>query len=179
MRRGRLGSRVLLGLLAAHWAWSGLVYHWGFFRPINPAATWFGAAFVGQAVLFAWLAAASRHDIVAGGSLRSVLGGLLLVYGIVYPALGVAFGLQIPRIPLFAVPCPMTLVTAGWLIAAAGLPRVVSLVPMLWAVVGSTAAFALGISADLALVAVAVLLALNAVVPSALGGGTVGSTSGR
>ena len=71
--------------------------------------------------------------------------------------------------PLFAVPCPTTLVTAGLLLTAAGVPRWVNIVPILWAVVGSSAAFALGIRADLALVVAGALLALDTLVPSALG----------
>lgn len=167
--RGRLNGRVLFALLAVHWAWSGTVYHWLFFRAINPAAALFGAAFVVQAVLFTWLAVASRAHLVAGPSLRGVLGGALVLYGLVYPFLGFAFGLQYPRLPLFAVPCPTTLVTAGWLLTSAGVPRFVNIVPLLWAAIGSSAALALGIQADLALVAAGALLAIDTLVPSALG----------
>jgi hypothetical protein len=167
--RGRLDRRVLFALLAIHWTWSGIVYHWLFFRAINPAAALFGTAFVVQAVLFTWLAASSRGHLVASPSVRGILGGVLVLYGLVYPFLGFAFGLQYPRMPLFAVPCPTTLVTAGWLLTSAGVPRFVNIVPLLWAVIGSSAAFALGIQADLALVAAGALLAIDALVPSALG----------
>ena len=43
--------RVISALLALLWLWSGMVYHWGFFSDINPAAKLFGALFVAQAVL--------------------------------------------------------------------------------------------------------------------------------
>jgi hypothetical protein len=46
-------------------------------------------------------------------------------------------------------------------------PRVVTVIPLLWAGIGSTAAFALGISADLALVAAAVMLTVNLARPAA------------
>jgi len=169
IRRGRLDGRVLFVLLAVHWAWSGVVYHGIYFRAINPAAALFGAAFVVQTVLFTWLALVSRGQVVGGPRLRTVLGGLLVFYGLVYPLLGFAFGLRYPRLPLFAVPCPTTLVTAGWLLASASVPRVVNLVPLLWAVIGSSAAFALGIRADLALVVAGALLAIDTLAPSALG----------
>jgi hypothetical protein len=152
---------VLFALLATHWVWSGLVYHWIYFRPINPAATLFAVAFVAEAVLLGWLAATRRGSIVAGTGRRKMIGGAFVVYGLAYPLLGFAFGLSYPRLPLFAVPCPTTLVTAGWLIAAARVPRIASLVPMLWAVIGSSAAATLGIRADLALVAAAALLMLD------------------
>lgn len=167
--RRRVSGRLLFGLLAVHWGWSGLVYHWIYFRPINPAAAHFAVAFVLEAALFGWLAATGRSPVAAGSSRRTIVGGVLVVYGLVYPLLGFAFGLAYPRLPLFAVPCPTTLVTAGWLLAVGGVPRIISLVPMLWAVVGSSAAVALGIHADLALVPAAVLLMLDALAPSVLG----------
>jgi hypothetical protein len=102
-------------------------------------------------------------------TLRGVLGGVLVGYALVYPFLGLAFGLQYPRLPLFAVPCPTTLLTAGWLLAATGVPRVVNIVPLAWAAVGSSAAFALGIQADLALVAAGIVLAIDTVAPTVLG----------
>lgn len=36
-RDPRAGASVLV-LLAGHWLWSGVVYHWFYFRTINPAA---------------------------------------------------------------------------------------------------------------------------------------------
>jgi hypothetical protein len=89
-------------------------------------------------------------------------------YGLVYPFLGFALGLRYPRLPLFAVPCPTTLVTAGWLVTA-DTPRMIGILPLAWAVTGSSAAFALGIRADFALAAAAVILAVDMVAPSALG----------
>jgi hypothetical protein len=169
MRQGRLDGRVVFTLLAMHWAWSGLVYHWLFFRSINPAAALFGAGFIGQAALFAWVATSSRGRVTGGVTSRTVLGGALVGYALVYPVLGLAFGLEYPRLPLFAVPCPTALLTAGWLLAATGVPRVVNIVPLAWAVVGSSAAFALGIRADLALVAAGLLLAVDTAAPTALG----------
>ena len=169
MRKGRTDGRGLFALLAVHWAWSGIAYHWFFFRSINPAATLFGALFVLQAVLFTWLAAASRAQFIVSLRARGILGGALVFYGLLYPFVGLGLGLQYPRLPLFAVPCPTTLVTAGLLLTSAGVPRFVNLVPILWAVIGSSAAFVLGIRADLALVAAGVLLGLDTLAPSALG----------
>ena len=52
------GDRSLSALLAVHWAWSGVAYHWFFFRSINPAALLFAGFFVVEAALFTWLARA-------------------------------------------------------------------------------------------------------------------------
>jgi hypothetical protein len=151
LRTRRLAARRVWSLLAVHWAWSGVVYHWLFFRRINPAALLFGALFVAQAMLFISLAATAKGEVRAETSPRSLLGAALAAYGLVYPFVGLALGLRYPRVPLFAVPCPTTLVTAGLLVASVRVPRVVSVIPMVWAAIGAFAAFALGIRADFAL----------------------------
>lgn len=158
---GSATGRSLAWLLAAHWAWSGVAYHWFFFKPINPAAGIFAAAFVLQAGLFVRLALRRSALTPLHSGPRAVLGGALVVYGLVYPFLGLVFGLDYPRLPLFGVPCPTTLVTAGFLLAAAGVPRIASVVPLLWAIVGASAAFMLGILADLALAGAALALLIS------------------
>jgi hypothetical protein len=169
LRTGRLNGRALFGLLAVHWAWSGIAYHWSFFRGINPAAALFAALFVLQSVLFAWLALASRGHATVRIDLRGFIGAALVLYGLAYPFTGLILGLKYPRVPLFAVPCPTTLVTAGLLVTTVGAPRLVTLLPILWSIVGTSAAFALGVRADLALAVAAAVLTLDMLAPAALG----------
>lgn len=169
LQSGRLSGRAVFALLAVHWAWSGVVYHWFFFRDINPAASFFAALFALQAVLFTRHAIASKGYATATAGLRGVIGATLVLSGLIYPVVGFGFGLEYPRLPLFAVPCPTTLVTAGLLVATVGAPRFLSVLPILWAVVGSFAALALGIWADLALVVAGAVLAVDTLVPSAFG----------
>lgn len=169
-RRGEAASKVLAGLLAVHWAWSALAYHAAFFRPINPAASLFAAAFLVQAALFAWLGAASgRLRWRLERSPASLLGAALAVYGMAYPAINLAFGLEYPRMPVFGVPCPTTLVTAGVLMAAVpGSPRIVTVIPLLWTAVGGSAAWLLGVRADFALIAAGALLLVHTAAPRLL-----------
>jgi hypothetical protein len=47
-----IGKRQLLFILAGIWAWNGIVYHFGFFTPINPMGRGFSALFLLQAILF-------------------------------------------------------------------------------------------------------------------------------
>ncbi len=169
LRGGGVSRRLLFALLAVHWAWSGIAYHWLFFRSINPAATIFAVLFMLQAVLFVWLTVGANARVAAPTGVRGAVGGALIFYGLIYPFIGLAAGLEYPRLPLFAVPCPTTLITIGFLVAGGGVPRVAAVVPVLWAVVGSSAAFALGIRADTALVVAAALLVLDLVAPSVLG----------
>ncbi len=131
VRRGSIG-RALYGLLAVHWALSGIAYHWFYFRPINPIAGVFSVAFVAQAAAFTWLAMRGTGGSAVTFSPRGLLGLALVLYGLIYPLMGLAVGLRYPRLPVFAVPCPTALVTAGWLLTAQGVPRSISLVPALW-----------------------------------------------
>ena len=168
-RTGLLNGRTFFALLAVHWAWSAIAYHWFFFRGINRAAAFFAVLFVLEAAAFAWLSVMSRGHARVNGSPRGVIGGALVLYGLVYPFIGLAFGLELPRLPLFAVPCPTTLVTAGLLVTSVGVPRWVNVLPILWAVIGSSAAFVLGIRADLALMVAGLALLVDTLAPSALG----------
>jgi hypothetical protein len=65
-----------------------------------------------------------------------------------------------PRAPLAAVPCPATLFTIGLLlIAGPAAPRALAIAPLVWAVVGGSAAVTLGVLPDwMLLVAGAMLL---------------------
>lgn len=153
--RDPLGSsNSVAWLLAAHWAWSGAVYHLVYFRAVNPAALVFGLLFLLQAALFARLAVgATRLDFGAVGGVWRGVGMTLIGYGLVYPAIGLAFGLDYPRMPSFGVPCPTVVLTIGFLLGAnLHVARWIALVPLAWTVVGGSAAFLLGIRADLVLV---------------------------
>ncbi len=169
LRTGRLSGRTMFALLAVHWGWSAVAYHWLFFRSINPAATGFALMFGLQAGVFAWLAFSDRGAALNSGSIRGIVGAGLVVYGLIYPFAGLVFGLRYPRLPLFAVPCPTALITAGLLLTSVNVPRFVNLLPLVWMAVGSSAAFALGIRADWVLAAAGVLLALDTAAPAVLG----------
>ncbi|MGE3345175.1 MAG: DUF6064 family protein, partial [Vicinamibacterales bacterium] len=112
--RGYLTTRAAFLLLALHWAWSGAVYHLGYFAAINPAARLFGVAFLLQALLLA--GAAVRRDapsVTWGRSPRHWLSVGFAVYSLMYPLLILAAGYRWPRMPAAGVPCPTTLFTVG------------------------------------------------------------------
>ncbi len=158
-RRRAEVSRAVTLLLAVHWAWSGVVYHLVYFRSINRAAVLFGGLFIFQALLFAWLGLGARRLRFDPSSAWGRVGALLVIYALAYPALDLLFGLEYPALPLFAVPCPTTILTAGVLLSApAQQARWAAVIPLLWAVVGGSAAFVLAIHADQALVFAGVVL---------------------
>ena len=167
-RRGVAASRLLTAVLALHWAWSALAYHLAFFRSVNPAATLFAGAFLVHAALLLWRGVA-RPDVsfTPSGTFWGTAGAGLIAYSLVYPALGVLFGLTYPRLPTFGVPCPTTIFTAGTLLL---LPRrqarPLAVIPVLWAGVGGSAAYLLDIRADYALIMAGVLLLIYVLLPA-------------
>jgi hypothetical protein len=156
------------GVLALHWAWSGAVYHLVYFRPVNGAATAFGALSLVEAALLAWWGVL-RRDLVfrPSESMRGRVGLLFIAYSFAYPLLGLLFGLEYPRVPLYGVPCPTGLLTVGALLLAPGREiRPLAVVPVLWAAVGGSAAFLLGIRADMMLMVAGLVLVVHILVPA-------------
>ena len=151
---------INFAILCILWLWTGLVYHLGFFSAVNPAAKVFAALFLIQAVIFGLLAKNAHLTFQAGRNLRTWVGGLLLIYGLlVYPLLGWYFGHRFPASPTFGAPCPATIFTFGLLLWARNLPRWSVIIPALWSVIGFTAALTMGIHEDYGLL-IAGLLAV-------------------
>jgi uncharacterized protein DUF6064 len=170
--RGRARGTVVSLLAAAHWAWSGVIYHAMFFSRVNPAAWWFAVMFVAQAFAFVWLGVLrKRLTFEWRDGLRHGLASLFLAYSLVYPGLVVLTGHAFPRGPAAAVPCPTTLFTTGLLLAAAPpVPRVLLIIPIAWSLIGGSAAVLLGMAPDLMLLIAAALLTLYAALPQSLTG---------
>jgi hypothetical protein len=169
LARARAAGTAMSGLLALHWAWSGLAYHAAFFTAINPAAWLFAAMFVLQAVLLVWVGLVrGRLRFVWPRGFPGAVAGTFLVASLVYPVLVLADGHAWPRAPIFAVPCPTLLFTAGALLAAApSVPRALLVIPIVWAIIGGSAAFRLGVTPDLLLLAAALAMVTYAIAPAA------------
>lgn len=158
---GRSCDRWMNALLAALWAWGAVAYHAALFTRINPAAWLFAALFIVQAALLA------RSGLVRGNlsftSSRtswSRFGAILIVYALAYPLINAAQHGSFTRIPTYGLPCPTTILTAGLLLRGRSRSRSLSVIPIVWSVIGGSAAFLFGIAADYALlVAGAALLA--------------------
>jgi hypothetical protein len=61
-------------------------------------------------------------------------------------------GREFPEMPTFGLPCPTTIFTLGMLaFLAAPFPRYVFVIPITWALIGSQAAFRLGVYEDFGL----------------------------
>jgi hypothetical protein len=151
-------GRWIAAILALLWAWMAIAYHLAYFAEINPAAKSFAALCLLGAIVFLWVGVVRRRLRFAPiRAPRAWVGAALLMYALVaYPALGHLLGHRYPALPTFGLPCPTTIFTIGLLMfARSPVPRSVFVVPLLWSLVGATAAFSLGVWQDLGLVAAA------------------------
>jgi hypothetical protein len=171
--RPQIFSHWLAWLLALHWLWSAFAYHFAFFTSINRLAYLFAALFLVEAAAlarFAW-SRTSLDQVPALGPWR-IIGAAFLLYSLCYPLLVNWAGFDYPRMPTFGVPCPTTLLTAGFLVGTVPRPpRRLSIVPILWSVVGGSAAVLFGVLPDFALMIAGALLVLRST--------RLGATKGR
>ncbi len=141
-------------ILTFFWAWMGIAYHLVFFTSINPLAYVFAIIFIIAAVIFFWLGIVrKRLEFYLVFGANTFIGAILIVYALViYPAWSVTAGHPYPQLPTFGLPCPTTIFTIGLLCCLVRpYPRIVLVVPVLWALVGGQAAFLLGVPQDMGL----------------------------
>jgi uncharacterized protein DUF6064 len=157
-------DRWISALLVTHWAWSALAYHVAFFTRINPAAWLFAALFLGQAVLFFRVGVVQRRlSFAPWGHPWAPLAWGLIAYSLAYPLINAIDHLSLLRIPTFGLPCPTTIFTVGVLMLATPRSWKLSIVPVIWSAIGGSAAFLLGVHADVALPVAGIALAIFSV----------------
>ena len=160
--RPKWGGAAVSIILSLLWAWMAIGYHLVFFAEINPLAYVFAAVSFAGAILFFWFGVVRREiSFSFGGDPRSFAGLALILFALViYPMWVSASGHGFPELPTFGLPCPTTIYTIGLLAFSTGRgTRWVAIVPFLWSLVGTQAAFLLDVRPDLGL-GVAGLVAL-------------------
>jgi len=161
LRENRLFSKIISAILALFWVWMGVAYHIVYFSRINPAAFIFGFLYVLQGVIFLGNGT-FRGKLSFGFAYKPlpIIGACFILYAmVVYPLLGIRFGHSYPRAPLFGVaPCPTTIFTFGLLLwATKSVPAYLLIIPLLWSIVGMSAAVHLRVPQDYGLVVAGVL----------------------
>jgi hypothetical protein len=161
IRQNKSSGQVISGILAIFWIWMGLFYHVVYFSPINPVARIFGVFYILQGVLFLLVGTIyGRLSFRFTGKPIPVLGACFIVYAMAaYSLLGMTFGHHYPSAPLFGVaPCPTTIFTFGILLwATTRVPVYLLIIPLLWSIVGMSAAVSLKVPQDYGLVIAGVL----------------------
>jgi hypothetical protein len=152
IKEWRSAPQLLFAALALMWAWTGIFYHMGYFSVINSAAWGFGALFLIGATVFVWQirGRVSAQTAVWSGW-TSALGWIFIVYAMIaYPLIGLALGHHYVDLPQFGItPCPVTLFTFGSLLLLRGpLHWSIFAAPVLWSLIGGSAAFLLGVPQD-------------------------------
>ncbi len=155
-------DRCISALLVVHWVWSALAYHVAFFTRINPAAWLFAALFLGHAVLLFRVGVVQRRlSFAPWDSAWAPFAWSLIAYSLAYPFVNALDHGTLLRIPTFGVPCPTTIFTAGVLMLATPRSWGLAIVPVLWSAIGGSAAFLLGVYADVALPIAGMALAIS------------------
>ena len=153
-RSGPVASRVISLILAAFWLLMGIGYHLLFFTRINTLAYAFGLLFVAQAALLL-VDGVIRRQIAFGAEpgWRGWLAWSLIAYGLViYPLIGLFGSHPYPMTPLFGVaPCPTTIFTLGLLLLSNASWRLF-VIPLVWSVIGGSAAVLLAVPQDYGLI---------------------------
>ncbi len=157
--RGAWASRAICMILSLFWAWMAIAYHVAFFSDINPAAWAFGSVFLLESLALAWFGVVRTGVLLRPVlGVRAWVGAALIVFALVlYPLIGYSVGHRYPYAPTFGLPCPTTIFTLGLLLfSVRPVSGWVFAIPLLWAAVGSSAAFQLGMVEDLGLLAAGV-----------------------
>ncbi|HSS65575.1 MAG TPA: DUF6064 family protein [Gammaproteobacteria bacterium] len=155
----RESDRVITGVFFFFWLTMAVGYHWLFFAQINDAAYLFGALFLLASAIFlveGVIRNRIHYTIVSG--LRGWLAAALILYAfVIYPLFGLLITHPYPQTPLFGVaPCPTTIFTLGFLLLVEHpRPLLLAAVPLLWSLIGGSAAFLLAVPQDLGLLAAA------------------------
>jgi Family of unknown function (DUF6064) len=154
LRRRNHSSELVMSILAFFWGWMGVVYHIIYFSSINKAAYLFGIIFLVQSFLFFYFGVLRKEiRFEYNLNLSGVIGLLFIAYALIfYPLIGHSLGHIYPRIPTFGVPCPTTIFTFGILLYSINrIPWYLILVPLLWSIVGFSAALHLSVREDFGL----------------------------
>lgn len=144
-------SRLISLVLAFLWLWMGVVYHLVFFTTINKAAYGFGILCIIQGLVFLYAGVIKPNlSFRYQPDLYGITGAIFLLYAmIIYPVLGYFLGHVYPQSPTFGLPCPTTIFTFGILLWTDRKVSIsVMIIPFIWSLIGSSAAFRLGIRED-------------------------------
>ena len=162
LKKNKLSDKIISIGLTLFWLWMGIVYHYLFFTKINGAAYVFGLLFVFQAVLFFYYGLIKRNlEFNFRNNFIGVISIILFLYALIfYPLLGYQFGHLYPRTPTFGLPCPTTIFTFGMIILLANRKNIIFIIPIVWSLVGFTAAIKLGIYQDIGLLIAGLLSAI-------------------
>jgi len=159
VKKTKYSNRTISGILALLWLWSGIVPCVTFFAWMFRAGDiWylFGLILVVGGVLFlSFGVIRSSLSFKFTGDSYNIFGAAMVVYSmLIYPIIGSLTERGYPAYPIFGTfPCPVTIFTFGLLLwADRKVPKIVTAMPLVWALTGVLWAFMYLIWADVGLI---------------------------
>jgi len=146
-------SRVIAGVIAFLWLWSGLVAIILFFGTVSSQYYFWGSLWIIQGVVFIYYGVLNPgFQFRFSKDLSAYLGFLLILYAlVVYPIIGALSGHAFPGGPIFGVaPCPVCIFTFGvFMMTRRRIPVYIFVFPLIWSILGIYAAVKMNVFADL------------------------------
>jgi hypothetical protein len=161
VRPQRHRDRIVAVALALAWLWGGIAFHIQRYASINWAATYFGALFIVQAALLAWVGVTHAPSSIEGTSpSRNRVGAMaLLAAAVLTTIVGSFTDRSWSQVEVFGLTPDATAVATIVLLAFVPIyrRRLLLVVPLIWCVIGAATLWALGSNeAWLSIVAVVV-----------------------
>jgi hypothetical protein len=160
-------SRLILGILAAGWLWTGIVYQLIFFAGINFAAPAYGTVFIIQGLLLAWTGVFRRRTALH--FVRGVIGWagirIAILSAVILPVIDWQSGVGWTDVRLALIAPDATAgFTLGILMMSKGpIPLHLVAIPVLWALVAGAHAWMLHIPQDYLLPVLGIIALIAAI----------------
>jgi len=151
-------SRWVGYFLGFLWVWVGSIYHSYYFSTINPLGEIFGQLFILQGFVLMGEAYFGKLDFTYNQSLKHKIGLSFVIFGlIIYPIISWSIESSAIRIISLGLPCPTVIFTFGLLMLTGDKFRKYTLIiPLIWAIIGTSAAYYFGVYQDVMLIISAV-----------------------
>jgi len=144
-------DKIIGSYIGILWLWIGIVYHLIFFTSINTAAYLFGILFIlqGLLVLFATVRG-EKLKFKFDANVMGYVAYFILVFAIIiYPILLYFFENSIFTTITLGLPCPSSILTFGiFILSTKRFPKYLLIIPSLWTIIGTSAAFNFGVYPD-------------------------------
>jgi hypothetical protein len=153
-------NRLIGGILAVLWLWTGILYHIAFFSSINSAAFAFGGLFILQGGLILYETfIKKRLDFHFKSRMMDYIGYLFVLFGlIIYPVISYSLEHSLVKTIALGLPCPTTIFTLGiFILTDKKFPIYILIIPSVWALIGLGAAINFGVYQDFIMIIAAVV----------------------
>jgi hypothetical protein len=160
IKQSKFSNHIISFILSLLWLWTGLVYHIIFFSTINKAAYIFGSMYILQSAMFIIVGIFKKELMFSfRRNFYSCVALIFITYSIfIYPVIGYFLGHIYPYSPTFGAPCPITIFTFGLLLLTdKKTPKYLLIIPLLWSLIGLSAAINFKIGEDFGLVIAGIL----------------------